>query len=95
MSNEVNELVKVINNLSDDAFYMVSRDWFGMKMFGQTILAKCINERQEKIFSELLKLGFVYLDTERGEVGYRSSDRGIFANQIIKSRKQASQHEGT
>lgn len=81
-------LVPVVNGLSDDAVYMVSRDWFGQLILGKAVLAAPMNKRQEKIFDELMEVGFVYIDTERGSVGFRSTDRGRLAHPICVAARE-------
>ncbi len=76
VTDEEKNIVAIVEGLSDDACYMASRDWFGSCVMGKPILAAAQNERQEKAFQELMSKGLVYLDTERGQIGYRSTYLG-------------------
>lgn len=82
---ENDEYIEKINALSDDAYYVVGRDWFGQVIMGKPILAVALNERQEKLFAELLNAGFVYFDVEQGKGGYRSTFTGQQASAIVRS----------
>lgn len=84
MSADVNVLVQAVNALSDDAVYLASCDWFSRTIAGQPVLAAARDDRQEAAFSELLRAGFAYLDTEREIVGYRSTERGRIASSICR-----------
>lgn len=85
MNSEQDEMVEAVNKLSNDAIYMVSRDWFGQVLMGKPILAAAQNERQERAFQELLDAGFVHGDVERGVYGYRSTFRGREAASIARA----------
>lgn len=73
---ETRALVADINGLSTDAVYLASSDWFGRVLMGKPVLAAAQNERQQAAFDELLEVGFVHGDVERGVYGYRSTHRG-------------------
>lgn len=76
------QLIETINGLSSDAAYLASRDWFRSVMMGKPILAAAQNDRQQAAFDELLAVGFVHVDVERGIPGYRSTDWGRQASPI-------------
>lgn len=76
------QLIVVANNLSEDAQYIMCLTYFGTVSQWQAILAVPVNEAQEKAYEELLTCGFVHLDTERGQVGYRSSYDGREARDL-------------
>jgi hypothetical protein len=79
------KIVAIVEGLSDDACYMASRDWFGGTCVGKPILAVAQNERQERAFQELMSKGLCYLDTERGQVGYRSTELGRIISGTAKN----------
>jgi hypothetical protein len=76
VTDEEKKIVAIVEGLSDDACYMASRDWFGGLLLNRPILAVAENDRQRAAFEELMSKGLMYLDTERGQVGYRSTDLG-------------------
>lgn len=82
---DIDELVERVNKLSDDAVYIASRDWFEQVILHKPILVVPKNEQQEKAFACLLEQGFVYLDTERGQVGFRSTAEGRTASAICRA----------
>jgi hypothetical protein len=90
---EQEKIVKIINALSPVAFHIVGFKGFGMRYsyhYGKndTALLVPANEEQEIAFQELMKVGFVVLDTERGQVGYRSNDRGLIAYHIVDNHNK-------
>lgn len=76
------QLIEAVNGLSSDACYLASSAWFRTVMMGKPILAKVDNDRQQAAFDELLAVGFVHADVERGIPGYRSTDWGRQASPI-------------
>jgi len=90
----VDALVEELNNLSDNAFYIVSRPYFGEWIDGGDFNAKSAlmvtqNKLQEEVYAELAKAGFVWMDTERGRIGFRSSGKGRYAHYLIKASSKA------
>lgn len=81
-TTEADDMVEAVNKLSNDAAWLMSRDWFRGVLMNKPILAAPQNDRQETAFRELMAGGFAYLDTERGVVGYRSTERGRIASGI-------------
>ncbi len=73
---QVKDLIEKVNRLSDDAVRMAALDWFGSVLMGKPILAAAQNPRQERAFAELLEVGFVHGDVERGVYGFRSTYEG-------------------
>ena len=67
--------------LSLEAFGMTISYHYGMP---DTVLLQPVNKRQWDAFAELQKLGFCYLDTERGITGFRSTLRGKDASSIVQ-----------
>lgn len=76
MSNEEEELVRLVNGLSDAAVWMCSRHWFGQVIHNKSVLAHPENDAQQAVFDELLSHGLVHGDVEQGIEGYRSTWRG-------------------
>lgn len=81
-------LVAEINGMSDDAKYIMSKEYFGSWIDGgdsnpKSVLMVTTNDRQEKVYAELAEHGMVWLDTERGEVGWRSSEKGRHAHYLF------------
>lgn len=81
-------LIETVNDLSDDAVYIASQDWFGRVMMGKPVLAAAQNDRQQAAFDELLEAGFVHGDVERGVFGYRSTYDGREASSICQAALQ-------
>lgn len=75
-AERIARLVEITNNLSEEAVYICTRDWFAQVMMGKPILAAPRNAAQEKVFTELLEAGLVHGDVERGVFGYRSTYDG-------------------
>ncbi len=88
---QIEKLIAEANTMSDDARYIMGQEYFGRWIDGgdhnaKSVLMVTINERQEKAYNELAEHGMVWLDTERGEVGWRSSERGRTIYQIYTSQ---------
>jgi len=68
--------------------YVLGLDCFGMHFgyLGGPLMVPP-NAKSEEIFEGLMAKGFCFLDTERGQVGYRAFDRGLRAHQIIRQMR--------
>lgn len=85
---KLDKIVEAVNNLSNDAYYVLSLGSMRMWIDGGDFNAKSAlmvppNERSMEAYQELLKNGFVFMDTEREHIGFRSTENGRIASQII------------
>lgn len=69
--------------------YVLGLDCFGMHFgyLGGPLMVPP-NAKSDAIFEGLAAKGFCFLDTERGQVGYRAFDRGLRAHQIIRQMRE-------
>lgn len=84
-SERQQELIERLNKLSPTARWIVGLDYFGKILMNKPLLAQAQSPAQEQAYEELLDVGFVHVDVERGEVGYRSTYDGRDAAAIYRS----------
>ena len=64
---------QILSKLTADQEYYITCDWFGTTLMGKPVLVVPVNDHQRSAFESFLKMGLMYLDVERGKVGYRTT----------------------